>query len=56
MVAEAVAGAADVADHLALATLAGLAILWPGDPEAQIGGGIAVDSERAEVTEVVETT
>jgi uncharacterized membrane protein len=41
---------------LVLATAAGLAILWPGDPEARIGAGIAVDSERAEVTEVEETT
>jgi uncharacterized membrane protein len=40
---------------LAVATAAGLAILWPGDPEARIGAGIAVDTERAEVTEVEET-
>jgi uncharacterized membrane protein len=40
---------------LALATAAGLAILWPGDPEARIGADIAVDTERAEVTEVEET-
>jgi uncharacterized membrane protein len=45
-----------IAAVLALATVAGIAILWPGDPEAQIGGGIAVDTERAEVTEVEETT
>ena len=45
-----------IAALLALATAAGLAILWPGDPEAQIGGGITVDTERAEVTEVRETT
>jgi uncharacterized membrane protein len=44
-----------IAAVLALATAAGLAILWPGDPEAQIGAGIAVDTERAEVTEVEET-
>ena len=44
-----------IAALLALATAAGLAILWPGDPEARIGGGIAVDTERAEVTEVEET-
>ncbi len=41
---------------LALGTAAGLAILWPGDPEARIGAGIAVDTQRAEVTEVEETT
>jgi uncharacterized membrane protein len=41
---------------LALATAAGLAILWPGDPEARIGAGIAVDTERAEVTRVEEGT
>jgi uncharacterized membrane protein len=40
---------------LALATAAGVAILWPGDPEARLGGGIAVDSEEAEVVEVEET-
>lgn len=43
-----------IAALLALATAAGLAILWPGDTEARIGG-IAVDTERAEVTEVEET-
>jgi uncharacterized membrane protein len=44
-----------VAALLAVATAAGLAILWPGDPEAQIGAGISVDTERAEVVEVEET-
>jgi uncharacterized membrane protein len=39
---------------LALATAAGLAILWPGDTEARIGAGIAVDTERAEATRVEE--
>jgi uncharacterized membrane protein len=43
-----------IAALLALATAVGLAILWPGDTEARIGG-IAVDTERAEVTEVEET-
>ena len=38
-----------------MATAAGLAILWPGDPEAQIGGGIAVESHAAEVVQVEET-
>jgi uncharacterized membrane protein len=45
-----------IAALLAVATAVGLAVLWPGDPEAQIGGGIAVETERAEVTEVEETT
>jgi uncharacterized membrane protein len=44
-----------VALGLALATAAGLAILWPGDPEARIGGGIAVESHAAEVVQVEET-
>jgi uncharacterized membrane protein len=44
-----------IAVLLALATAAGLAILWPGDPEAQIGTGLVVDSEKAEVVEVEET-
>ena len=44
-----------IAVALAVATAAGLAILWPGDPEAQIGAGIAVETEEAEVVEVEET-
>jgi uncharacterized membrane protein len=43
-----------VAVILAVGTAAGLAILWPGELEARIGGGIAVDSESAEVVEVEE--
>jgi uncharacterized membrane protein len=45
-----------VAVILAVATAAGLAILWPGDPEARIGGGLTVESQNAEVVEVRETT
>jgi uncharacterized membrane protein len=44
-----------IAVLLAVATAAGLAILWPGDPEAPIGAGLAVDSEKAEVVEVEES-
>jgi uncharacterized membrane protein len=43
-----------IAVVLAVATAAGLAILWPGDSELQIGAGIAVESEEAEVLEVEE--
>jgi uncharacterized membrane protein len=43
-----------IAVVLAVATTAGLAILWPGDSELQIGAGIAVESEEAEVLEVEE--
>jgi uncharacterized membrane protein len=39
---------------LAIATLAGLVLLWPGDVETQLGGGILVDSESAEVERVEE--
>jgi uncharacterized membrane protein len=44
-----------VAVMLAAATAAGLAILWPGDSDSRIQGGLAVDSEAAEVVEVRET-
>ncbi|MGH2742158.1 MAG: YibE/F family protein, partial [Thermoleophilaceae bacterium] len=44
-----------IAVVLAVATAAGLAILWPGNTEARIGAGLAVDTERAEVVEVEET-
>ncbi len=40
---------------LAAATAVGLAVLWPGDTEPRIRGSLAVDSEKAEVTEVRET-
>jgi uncharacterized membrane protein len=43
-----------IAVLLAVGTVAGLAILWPGDPEARIGAGLAVDTERGEVVEVRE--
>jgi uncharacterized membrane protein len=44
-----------VAAILAVVTAAGLAILWPGDSEPRIQGGLAVDRESAEVVEVRET-
>jgi uncharacterized membrane protein len=44
-----------IAVTLAVFTAVGLAILWPGDPEARIGGGIAVENHAAEVVEVEET-
>jgi uncharacterized membrane protein len=44
-----------VAVILAAGTVAGLAILWPGDSQTRIQGGLAVDSEKAEVVEVRET-
>jgi uncharacterized membrane protein len=37
---------------LAVATAAGLAILWPGDVEPKLGEGIAAKSERAEVQRI----
>jgi uncharacterized membrane protein len=40
---------------LAVATLAGLVILWPGEVESQIAQGIAVESERGTVERVDET-
>jgi uncharacterized membrane protein len=43
-----------VAVMLAVATAAGLAILWPGDTEVR--NSLAVDSQKAKVVEVVETT
>jgi uncharacterized membrane protein len=39
---------------LAVATAAGFAVLWPGDADLRIGGGITVDSEEAEVVQVEE--
>jgi uncharacterized membrane protein len=45
-----------IAVALAVATAAGLAILWPDDPEARVGAALAVDSESAEVLEVREST
>jgi hypothetical protein len=40
---------------LALATLAGLVVLWPGEVESGIAEGILVDSERGTVERVEET-
>jgi uncharacterized membrane protein len=40
---------------LAVATLAGLVILWPGEVDTQIAQGLAVDSERGEVVRVEES-
>jgi uncharacterized membrane protein len=45
-----------IAAALAVATLAGLAILWPGEIDSQLASGIAVESLRAEVERVEETT
>jgi uncharacterized membrane protein len=44
-----------IAAVLAVGTAVGLAILWPGDAEVQIGAGLAVDTEDAEVIAVEET-
>jgi uncharacterized membrane protein len=43
-----------VAAALAVATVAGLVLLWPGEIESQVAQGIAVESEPAEVTGVEE--
>jgi uncharacterized membrane protein len=43
-----------VAAALAVATLAGLAILWPGEVDSQIAQGIAVETESATVERVEE--
>jgi uncharacterized membrane protein len=43
-----------VAVALALATIVGLVVLWPGDVETPLAGGFAVDTERAEVQRVEE--
>jgi uncharacterized membrane protein len=45
-----------VAVILAAGTAAGLAILWPGDSETRLEGGLVVDTQEAEVAEVTETT
>jgi uncharacterized membrane protein len=47
-------GLTAVAVMLAVGTAVGLAILWPGHPHVQ--SSLAVDSQKAEVVEVVETT
>ncbi|HEY7598384.1 MAG TPA: YibE/F family protein, partial [Candidatus Limnocylindrales bacterium] len=43
-----------VAAALAVATVAGLVLLWPGEIDSQVAQGIAVESEPAEVTGVEE--
>jgi len=43
-----------VAAALAVATVVGLIVLWPGQVESQVAQGIAVDSERAKVDRVEE--
>ena len=45
-----------IAAALALATLVGLVVLWPGDVESQIAEGVTVDSESGEVERVEEIT
>jgi uncharacterized membrane protein len=45
-----------VAVVLAVGTAAGLAILWPGHDRAQIHGDLAVDSHKAKVDRVTETS
>jgi uncharacterized membrane protein len=43
-----------VAAALAVATVVGLALLWPGEVDSQVAQGIAVDSEKAKVDRVEE--
>jgi uncharacterized membrane protein len=43
-----------VAAVLAVATVVGLVLLWPGDVETQLAEGFAVDTQRAEVERVEE--
>jgi hypothetical protein len=43
-----------VAGALALATVVGLVVLWPGDVETTLAEGFAVDTQRAEVQRVEE--
>ena len=45
-----------VAVMVGVGTAAGLAILWPGDADTRLEGGLAVDTQEAEVVEVTETT
>jgi uncharacterized membrane protein len=44
-----------VAVALALATAAGLAILWPGDTETRLAADVSADTQKAEVVEVRES-
>jgi uncharacterized membrane protein len=43
-----------VAAALAVATVVGLIVLWPGDVQSQIAQGVAVESEKANVEKVEE--
>jgi uncharacterized membrane protein len=43
-----------IAVALAVATAAGLAVLWPGESQIGLGSGITVDTEDAEVVAVAE--
>jgi hypothetical protein len=43
-----------VAAALAVATVAGLILLWPGEVESQVAQGVAVESEKATVQKVEE--
>ena len=45
-----------LAGGLALATLAALVVLWPGDVRTPLAEGITVDSDRGEVERVEERT
>jgi uncharacterized membrane protein len=45
-----------VAVMVAVGTAVGLAILWPGHNNTRVQGSLAVDSQKAEVVEVHETT
>jgi uncharacterized membrane protein len=45
-----------VAVVLAVGTAVGIAILWPGTTPTRLQGSLAVDSTKAEVAEVTETT
>ncbi len=45
-----------VAALLAVATLAGIVVLWPGDVESRLAEGVAVESEQGKVERVEETT
>jgi uncharacterized membrane protein len=40
---------------LAIATAAGIVILWPGEVSTQLGGGVGVDAQKATVERVEET-
>jgi hypothetical protein len=46
--------AAALVAALALATVAGIALLWPGDVQTQLAEGLTVEREKAEVERVEE--